>query len=225
MGIYRTHLYLLRFFHPFNPYNPCSFHHWVFCRTRIYRIDADEIKYQYIKIQKYIFLCFFLIFIYWCFINVVLSSRQPFLLLVIIPRLRPGLLSLRSVLASSQILLAFYDKISIEKNNKKNREKYICLFLFIDIFSHDKTTRQQMRQNCLTIRILSTKKNKGKICKYRLLSVPLHPLFDRKAEGEMLEWLKRHAWKACIRQKRIGGSNPPLSAQNPVSRKICRTFI
>ena len=106
-----------------------------FSRTRIKRIDSDEIKYQYIKIQKYIFLCFFLIFIYWCFINVVLSSRQPFLLLVIIPRLRPGLLSLRSVLASSQILLAFYDKISIEKNNKKNREKYICLFLFIDIFS------------------------------------------------------------------------------------------
>ena len=35
-----------------------------FFRTRIYRIDADEIKYQYIKIQKYIFLCFFLIFIY-----------------------------------------------------------------------------------------------------------------------------------------------------------------
>ena len=140
MGIYRTHLYLLRFFHPFNPYNPCSFHHWVFCRTRIYRIDADaslgervsqlykiryiliirvrftaefffehgfigltRIKYQYIKIQKYIFLCFFLIFIYWCFINVVLSSRQPFLLLVIIPRLRPGLLSLRSVLSSRQL--------------------------------------------------------------------------------------------------------------------------
>ena len=35
-----------------------------FCRTRIKRIDTDEIKYQYIKIQKYIFLCFFLIFIY-----------------------------------------------------------------------------------------------------------------------------------------------------------------
>ena len=31
--------------------------------------------------------------------------------------------------------------------------------------------------------------------------------------GEMLEWLKRHAWKACIRLKRIGGSNPPLSAK------------
>ena len=65
----------------------------------------------------------------------VLSSRQQSLYVMEIPRLRPGLLSLRSVLASSQILLAFYDKISIEKNNKKNREKYICLFLFIDIFS------------------------------------------------------------------------------------------
>ena len=29
----------------------------------------------------------------------------------------------------------------------------------------------------------------------------------------MLEWLKRHAWKACILQKSIGGSNPPLSAK------------
>ncbi len=28
----------------------------------------------------------------------------------------------------------------------------------------------------------------------------------------MLEWLKRHAWKACIRQKRIAGSNPAFSA-------------
>ena len=28
----------------------------------------------------------------------------------------------------------------------------------------------------------------------------------------MLEWLKRHAWKACIRQNRISGSNPDLSA-------------
>ncbi len=32
-------------------------------------------------------------------------------------------------------------------------------------------------------------------------------------KGEMLEWLKRHAWKACIRQKRISGSNPDLSAR------------
>ena len=32
--------------------------------------------------------------------------------------------------------------------------------------------------------------------------------------GEMLEWLKRHAWKACKRRNRFGGSNPPLSAIN-----------
>ena len=35
----------------------------------------------------------------------------------------------------------------------------------------------------------------------------------RGSEGEVLEWLKRHAWKACIRQKRITGSNPVLSAR------------
>ena len=33
--------------------------------------------------------------------------------------------------------------------------------------------------------------------------------------GEVLERLKRHAWKACKRQKRFGGSNPPLSAFLP----------
>lgn len=29
----------------------------------------------------------------------------------------------------------------------------------------------------------------------------------------MLEWLKRHVWKACGRLKRLQGSNPCLSAQ------------
>ena len=29
----------------------------------------------------------------------------------------------------------------------------------------------------------------------------------------MLEWLKRHAWKACKRQKCFAGSNPALSAK------------
>ena len=29
--------------------------------------------------------------------------------------------------------------------------------------------------------------------------------------GEMAEWLKAHAWKACIGLSPIGGSNPPLS--------------
>ena len=36
-------------------------------------------------------------------------------------------------------------------------------------------------------------------------------------QGEMLEWLKRHAWKACILQKGIRGSNPRLSA--PVTNR------
>ena len=30
--------------------------------------------------------------------------------------------------------------------------------------------------------------------------------------GEMAERLKAHAWKVCIRQKRIEGSNPSFSA-------------
>ncbi len=33
-----------------------------------------------------------------------------------------------------------------------------------------------------------------------------------KPNGEVLERLKRHAWKACIPQKGIAGSNPVLSA-------------
>ena len=40
----------------------------------------------------------------------------------------------------------------------------------------------------------------------------LHPISEQMLIGEMLEWLKRHAWKACIPLKGIGGSNPPLSA-------------
>ena len=31
-------------------------------------------------------------------------------------------------------------------------------------------------------------------------------------KGEMLEWLKRHAWKACKPPKGFTGSNPVLSA-------------
>ena len=31
--------------------------------------------------------------------------------------------------------------------------------------------------------------------------------------GEVSEWLKEHAWKVCIRQKCIEGSNPSLSAK------------
>ena len=36
----------------------------------------------------------------------------------------------------------------------------------------------------------------------------------------MLEWLKRHAWKACNRQNRFAGSNPVLSAFYPIMKYI-----
>jgi hypothetical protein len=34
----------------------------------------------------------------------------------------------------------------------------------------------------------------------------------RKANGDLSEWLKEHAWKVCIPQKGIEGSNPSVSA-------------
>ena len=36
--------------------------------------------------------------------------------------------------------------------------------------------------------------------------------------GEMTEWLKVHAWKVCMPQKGIVGSNPAFSA-----KLFCRT--
>ncbi len=47
----------------------------------------------------------------------------------------------------------------------------------------------------------------------------------------MLEWLKRHVWKACDRPKRFQGSNPCLSArkikilQDFASRQRCKIRI
>ncbi len=41
----------------------------------------------------------------------------------------------------------------------------------------------------------------------------LQPILKKASIGEMLEWLKRHAWKACIRQKRIRGFRIPVSPQ------------
>ena len=35
----------------------------------------------------------------------------------------------------------------------------------------------------------------------------------KSMSGEMAEWLKAHAWKVCIPQKGIVGSNPTLSAK------------
>src|SRR4051812_15459752 len=40
-------------------------------------------------------------------------------------------------------------------------------------------------------------------------------LTARMVSGQVAERLKAHAWKACIRQKRIAGSNPALSVHAP----------
>ena len=45
----------------------------------------------------------------------------------------------------------------------------------------------------------------------------LHPISEKASIGEMLEWLKRHAWKACIPLKGIRGSNP-VSPLNVLDR-------
>ena len=50
----------------------------------------------------------------------------------------------------------------------------------------------------------------------------LQPFLKEASIGEMLEWLKRHAWKACIRQKCIAGSNPALSAGNIKQKTISK---
>ena len=39
-------------------------------------------------------------------------------------------------------------------------------------------------------------------------------------KGEMLEWLKRHAWKACKLQKGFRGSNPRLSATKDYKKNL-----
>ncbi len=44
----------------------------------------------------------------------------------------------------------------------------------------------------------------------------------KDAHGQVAERLKAHAWKACIRSKRIGGSNPPLSAKSTYILRLSR---
>lgn len=54
----------------------------------------------------------------------------------------------------------------------------------------------------------------------RRISIILQP----NCKGEMLEWLKRHAWKACILQKGIPSSNLGLSAKMP-STVVWEAFL
>ena len=53
----------------------------------------------------------------------------------------------------------------------------------------------------------------------RRISIILQP----NCKGEMLEWLKRHAWKACIPQKGIPSSNLGLSA--PFLMKVTKKSV
>ena len=66
----------------------------------------------------------------------------------------------------------------------------------------------------LWLKLVWIMKSIRNLCPFRRMAL----LCD--AFGKVLEWLKRHAWKACIRQKRIRGSNPLLSAADR-----CKEFI
>ena len=46
-----------------------------------------------------------------------------------------------------------------------------------------------------------------------------------KNYGEMSEWLKEHAWKACVLQKGTVGSNPTLSADTELRLAEQALFI
>ena len=49
-------------------------------------------------------------------------------------------------------------------------------------------------------------------------------LTARMVRGQVAERLKAHAWKACIRQKRIAGSNPALSV-NALGQTVGRAPV
>ena len=59
----------------------------------------------------------------------------------------------------------------------------------------------------------------------RKAAVSFQNYYNLNTKGEVLEWLKRHAWKACVRQKCTGGSNPPLSAEDEVVTLSCGYLI
>ena len=52
------------------------------------------------------------------------------------------------------------------------------------------------------------------LCLQRLFMVFLHPYCRlRNGNGEVAEWLKAHAWKACLPREGNPGSNPGLSTK------------
>ena len=83
---------------------------------------------------------------------------------------------------------------------------YFPLLLFMPIYVMCQASVPQFFRQCVA--------HINKICYF----------CSRNSKGEVLEWLKRHAWKACIRLKRIGGSNPPLSA-NRLQKDFTKVVI
>jgi hypothetical protein len=56
---------------------------------------------------------------------------------------------------------------------------------------------------------------------FRCRTVFLQPL----KIGDLSEWLKEHAWKVCIPQKGIEGSNPSVSADRHLKANTGKHFI
>ena len=53
----------------------------------------------------------------------------------------------------------------------------------------------------------------SKSCFLHFMEAGCFLIYIINRKGEMLEWLKRHAWKACKPLKGFAGSNPALSAE------------
>ena len=53
----------------------------------------------------------------------------------------------------------------------------------------------------------------------------VHGYNAASAVGEMDEWFKSHAWKACSGLYPDGGSNPPLSAKNSKKALVRQGFF
>ena len=83
--------------------------------------------------------------------------------------------------------------------------------------------RRQSYNKKLSIIHFTPKKNLNPckfLANYSFFSPKSNNFAPAIAQGEVLEWLKRHAWKACNRQNRFAGSNPVLSAFYPIMKYI-----
>ena len=70
------------------------------------------------------------------------------------------------------------------------------------------------RENRLTSSEPSLSAESSKSCFLRFMEAGCFLIYIINRKGEMLEWLKRHAWKACKPLKGFAGSNPAFSAKS-----------